>query len=226
MYFRGTRLGAAVLVAGLWTASARAQFGTEDQAFTLLGPADFVSENGTARTSTNFPHLRWSDDGEYLIASLNGIPNGSRITKIVYYFRDEDPGQNLELKFSEVYFDGASGAPLGQFNIGIQYPGGDSGDTYVVDNHVHPIQYQLDSNGVPEIHQYAILVRTPAGNATTAIRSVLVRWQRQVSPAPLAATFGDVPTNHQFFQFIEALSDSGITAGCRPTPRSSAPIAR
>jgi hypothetical protein len=28
------------------------------------------------------------------------------------------------------------------------------------------------------------------------------------------ATFGDVPTNHQFFRFIEALVSSGITSGC------------
>jgi S-layer homology domain len=36
----------------------------------------------------------------------------------------------------------------------------------------------------------------------------------QVSPAPGAATFGDVPTGHPFFQFVEALAASGITAGC------------
>jgi hypothetical protein len=35
-----------------------------------------------------------------------------------------------------------------------------------------------------------------------------------VSPAPGSATFGDVPTSHPFFQFIEALVASGITAGC------------
>jgi len=28
------------------------------------------------------------------------------------------------------------------------------------------------------------------------------------------ATFNDVPTGHPFFQFIEALAASGITAGC------------
>jgi hypothetical protein len=39
-------------------------------------------------------------------------------------------------------------------------------------------------------------------------------WNRQVSPAPGAATFGDVPIGHPFFQFVEALSASGITAGC------------
>jgi hypothetical protein len=43
---------------------------------------------------------------------------------------------------------------------------------------------------------------------------VEVWWHRSVSPAPGTATFGDVPTNHPFFQFIEALAASGITGGC------------
>ena len=43
---------------------------------------------------------------------------------------------------------------------------------------------------------------------------VEVWWHRTVSPAPSTATFGDVPTNHPFFQFIEALRASGITGGC------------
>jgi hypothetical protein len=39
-------------------------------------------------------------------------------------------------------------------------------------------------------------------------------WRRSVSPSPAAATFNDVPTSHPFFQFVEALAASGITAGC------------
>jgi hypothetical protein len=35
-----------------------------------------------------------------------------------------------------------------------------------------------------------------------------------VSPAPGTATFNDVPTNHPFFRYVEALYASGITAGC------------
>jgi S-layer homology domain len=53
----------------------------------------------------------------------------------------------------------------------------------------------------------------PAGLAIR-IRKMAVVWHRQVSPAPAAATFADVPTSHPFFQFVEALSRSGITAGC------------
>jgi hypothetical protein len=40
----------------------------------------------------------------------------------------------------------------------------------------------------------------------------------QVSPAPLIPSFNDVPTNHPFFQFIEALKASGITGGCQAAP--------
>jgi hypothetical protein len=43
---------------------------------------------------------------------------------------------------------------------------------------------------------------------------VEVWWHRSVSPAPGTATFADVPTDHIFFQFIEALAASGITGGC------------
>ena len=44
--------------------------------------------------------------------------------------------------------------------------------------------------------------------------AVRVGYQLQVSPAPDTATFGDVPTNHPFFQFVEALAASRITSGC------------
>jgi S-layer homology domain len=43
---------------------------------------------------------------------------------------------------------------------------------------------------------------------------IQVYWRRTVSPAPGQPTFNDVPTNHPFFQFVEALAASGITAGC------------
>src|SRR5262249_40435624 len=39
-----------------------------------------------------------------------------------------------------------------------------------------------------------------------------------VSPAPATATFNDVPTDHPFFRYIEALHASGITGGCSASP--------
>ena len=56
-----------------------------------------------------------------------------------------------------------------------------------------------------------------AGNnfdATTKFNNVALSWQREVSPAPSTASFGDVPTTDFGFQFVEALAASGITGGC------------
>jgi hypothetical protein len=53
-----------------------------------------------------------------------------------------------------------------------------------------------------------------SGGDTTRLVGMRVFYQLQVSPAPAVASFGDVPTSHPFFQFVEALVASGITAGC------------
>jgi plastocyanin len=45
-------------------------------------------------------------------------------------------------------------------------------------------------------------------------RGVKIYYKKVLSPAPLTATFGDVPTTHQFFRAIEGLYASGITQGC------------
>jgi hypothetical protein len=46
--------------------------------------------------------------------------------------------------------------------------------------------------------------------------AVRVRYKLQVSPSPGIATFSDVPTNHPFFRWVEAISAAGITGGCGP----------
>ena len=53
-----------------------------------------------------------------------------------------------------------------------------------------------------------------AFDETNVLRSVVIGYKLQVSPAPATATFRDVPTSHPYFRFIEALAASGITAGC------------
>lgn len=55
-----------------------------------------------------------------------------------------------------------------------------------------------------------------SGGGDLRLRSVRLFLQRQVSPPPATATFDDVPTGHLFFQHIEALAASAITAGCDP----------
>lgn len=65
-------------------------------------------------------------------------------------------------------------------------------------------------------YSYRLRLRDVSETNVFATRffGVRVFLQRQVSPPPATATFGDVPTGHPFFQHIEALAASGITGGC------------
>jgi hypothetical protein len=52
------------------------------------------------------------------------------------------------------------------------------------------------------------------GASNNGVAGAVIGYQLQVSPPPGSATFGDVPTSHPFFQYVEALAASGITGGC------------
>jgi len=75
----------------------------------------------------------------------------------------------------------------------------------------------LDGDSTAGDIAYSVHLNTTGTHADVlglAFGGVAVGWHRTISPAPAVATFGDVPTDHWAFQFVEALADSGITAGC------------
>jgi len=63
------------------------------------------------------------------------------------------------------------------------------------------------------LNTYGLVIQLGA-DKNLRFRNVRVFYKRVLSAAPPTATFGDVPTNHQFFRAIEALAASGITQGC------------
>jgi hypothetical protein len=80
-----------------------------------------------------------------------------------------------------------------------------------------------------DTHSYILAVGAVPGT-NLGFLSFRVRYRLQVSAAPAVATFADVPTNHPFFRFIEALAAAGVTGGCTPAPSPNycpdAPITR
>src|SRR5262249_39919763 len=66
---------------------------------------------------------------------------------------------------------------------------------------------------------------TAPTDGTARFSAVEIWWHRSVSPAPATPTFNDVPANHPFFQYIEALAASGITGGCHGSPPKYCPEA-
>lgn len=72
----------------------------------------------------------------------------------------------------------------------------------------------VDSNGQSGTVSYEVVLSFDEPTTSLSHGALTILWQRQLSPAPASATFSDVPTNHWAFRHIEALSESGITAGC------------
>jgi S-layer homology domain len=62
--------------------------------------------------------------------------------------------------------------------------------------------------------QYTVMVTPDVVGSMLQFKGVDIWWKRQISPPPGTASFTDVPTNAQFFAEIEAMKESGITAGC------------
>jgi len=87
------------------------------------------------------------------------------------------------------------------------------GGAWATDFNPSPIGYTWHGTSGEAL---ALHVQTAAAENFQFFGWVEIWWKRSVSPAPATASFTDVPTDHQFFQFIEALKASGITGGCGP----------
>ena len=78
------------------------------------------------------------------------------------------------------------------------------------------LAYTVDNNVAFDAAaaQLAIVVGSPAVDATNQFKAVDLWWMRQVSPAPASPTFNDVAPGDFGYGHIEALAASGITVGC------------
>jgi hypothetical protein len=218
------RIFALSLIAlGLCLGRARAQagpdvFGIQDEGITIVGYQEFFPIYSSCGYSAG--DERWCDG--QMKAGINMIPNGALVTQVVFYVRDDDSLMNFIgwLCWSSVHSSSGQ-ALLADCQTGVA-TSGQPGETVVFQNFDPPLpilyRQDVDGDGFTDVVNYYLRVWTQGGIGTVTIRMARLLWKRQVSPAPAVATFNDVPTSHQFFQFIEALAASGITAGCSASP--------
>jgi hypothetical protein len=187
----------------------RQTFGTATEIAHVVTAAEFDTVNSTLTwyyTSFTNPiggyHARFTDNPTTWIAGLR-LPAGAVVTRLEVSGCNES-GLN-ELRF---YLSGSKVPVKSGYDaltpVGIAAPGAGCGRFTEV-----PASPPLVIDNANTT--YWIVVAT---FSQVYFDSVRVYYQLQVSPAPGTATFGDVPTSHPFFQFVEALVKSGVTAGC------------
>jgi hypothetical protein len=205
---------AALLLSVLAVRSAAAQnYGGTDQVLTVDASA-FLGFGADA--------YEQSDGYVYMqnVGELNGytplpLPDGAVITQICMYARNEDISNVVDLSLQAVKLATAGQSPAvvtipGSLIVSNFHDGYHEQCTSPLSYEVHEMA-DIDGDQNPELIAHRLWTFVPYG--TYAIGGARITWHRQVSPPPAVATFPDVPTNHPFFQFVEALHAAGIAAG-------------
>jgi len=172
--------------------------------FTLLDTTSGVVYSDTAYpTANNYQRYSVGVPG-WFVASPH-LPSGALLTYVELDSCDEDPVNDVVAYVSQCDDLGqCSGGLLGIASSSNSIPCG------FTSLDLTPYGMQIDNYR----NQITITVITQSGTANTRFAGVILGYKLQVSPPPQFPDFGDVPTDHPYFQFIEALSNSGITAGC------------
>lgn len=139
------------------------------------------------------------------------LPDGAALAQLQLWAYDADPSYGVTFNLYE-FCQAAGFNPATTTLIG-------SADTFGAIGHYYgftPLNgYKVNNRDCA----YTVRVVWAPPNVVCSgellqVQKFQVSWLRQVSPPPASATFGDVPTVHPFFQFVEALTKSGITGGC------------
>jgi hypothetical protein len=189
------------------------EFGVSQEATYSLGSTDFVAHQPDRPAAYNFgTYVQClGGSGTCILLAPVHLPSGARITSVEAFYYDtatENPDFFLT-RCGDVgdcsTFANATGSPSAS--------GPASLELTVTD----PSSAVLNNSG----HSYNLSAQLKAydgGAEEHRLMRVAIRYLRQVSPTPVSATFNDVPTDHPYFRHIEALFDSGITAGCDAAP--------
>ncbi len=199
-------------------------YGTTAFAFLEVPANAFLPWNSTSSwTSADAGRgQRWGDAGPLDFVAPIHLPAGALVVSIELLGNDSNPAAQVYGSFTACSYDatGCTYYPTAGASVG-----GDCTVAGFICSGVAAafgsgslISADLSSEGIVIDNfngQYSLLAETYAAtDGSVAIGGMIVGYLLQVSPAPGAATFPDVPTTDFGFQFVEALVDSGITGGC------------
>ncbi len=148
---------------------------------------------------------RWMSAGDSDFVAPVQLPAGAKILGLEL----DGVDTNVTRDLSALFIVG-SAADGGGLNYGGPSTSGSSGQQTLYHDLTN---YDLRVDNLGHIYEIDVSFDVSDSN-DLLLASVAVYYQLQVSPAPATPTFGDVPTNHPFFQYVEALAAAGITGGC------------
>jgi hypothetical protein len=195
---------------------------TEPKAFgadlqnTVFSAAAMIPYGGTTRAGAGTDGYIYPLDVGADYWSQIMLPQGALIVSVCVFVYDNTAGGSWQTQLLgfELFGNGPNTTQLGVMNTG---GGPTPGYTELCmsPNVTFRSYADLNGDGSPSYCSFNVFaISSGVANENLQLGGYRVLWQRQVSAAPASATFGDVPTTHSFFRFVEALADAGITGGC------------
>jgi hypothetical protein len=188
-------------------------FGTAAKTYLSLTPWDFRPRDSSFTYQFNpgppATISRTNPTGSGVMVAPLHLPSGANVTDVDIVLCDSSGGLFGKI---QIWLCRQPRMTAG-FCSGLFSPLGTTG---CVDHNVPITAFpiQVDNNA----ETYWIEARLEVADPTVQLGSVRVGYVLQVSPPPGAPTFDDVPTDHPFFPFVEALVAAGVTSGCSATP--------
>lgn len=191
------------------------QFGT-NWAVKVIPASEFVPTTSSA-VWTTYDAKELASDNAGLYSATIDLPPGTEVEQICQLAFDNHATSDVSMKWHLI---GVSADHVGSHaELATASTTNAPGRTMICATPPSPVPIRaygdVDGDGLPEYAIYYVEMFTPGFPDNLRFGPLIVKWRRAVSPAPTTATFpNDVPTTHPFFQFVEALAASGITAGC------------
>jgi hypothetical protein len=179
-------------------------YGTQDLTSLVVGAWEFIGSTSEVTWNTNAGGARYVTGGGGQLNASPRFPNGALVEMLELHACDTSPTEQVVAKFQWCQVPGGTCIDFATVSTGASQTLGCG----FFQTEFSPDPFLIESGGT-----HMLVVTTGPTNATffTGVRA---KYRLQVSEPPEEATFGDVPTNHQFFRFVEALAASGITGGC------------
>ena len=180
-------------------------YGTTSQTIYTVGSFELASAtSGAAFTFVNNTAQRYFTTSGIFVAPLH-LPSVARIEKLELEGCDTSSTGESVATLGFTPQPGGTLQMLGLIETGTLFDGGCA-------------LFPLTLASPPTIDNtsgtYYVVAQNTTFDGATTIAAIRVYYRLQVSPAPLTATFSDVPTTNLYFRAIEALAASGITSGC------------
>jgi len=176
----------------------------------------FSEGAGFSRNASDFYWTRSSTAGLPFLGGYLRLDSGAQVNGIRFFYRDTNVTLNPTFFVCVHTVNDSSGTVIGNdcsLNVTPTTDPNPGSVFLSIPAALNPYRRTTGGNEV----RWILVASIPAGDGSIQFGGARAVWGRTVSPAPATASFTDVPTSHPFFQFIEALAASGITAGCTAT---------